>query len=545
MDFLQCVALLLKPASFVVGDVIISMGETRKEMYFIQSGTVEVFISSDKGLVNQSALTQALKLRTRSIQPSLMAESEQPNSNYTNEQRRALTEDGLSSKKVKFRSRTEKPPEFLSDTLSTGNWFGQEALLYKTASPETVKVATPCDMFVLTRLDFVRAIAVYPDVEESIVLRLQGAMLTRLEQREFLQRQARMFWSMLRDTFITNRSSWPDIKSCIRILKEGLREVDGAATKKQEAKEARNAKRTKTAQQSNRQRAAVSEQLNRSTNKTNFSNSDMAPKSSPKKLRPDVRIAVPGSISDFDNDIRNVDSLDLISRYTQGVVGFPELNVREYISPSVSKTPKHGTNHGIFGQKSMQIMLNDQTHPNSSLLKEEKEGKQLSGSDSEGQTTQMQQLFNFRSSTPLNPANPPTDATTFQHVNFKVAAANSTTRASRSVTPRSNQPFVLSPPRSNSIKKNLDDAYQSSNSDSASCCTVTEEHELLRIAPPQAQTDENALLVIARPVSPQVNRESCTPAAGLAQAGVAKSDEQEEETEELHSGDEFEELFES
>ena len=33
--------------------------------------------------------------------------------------------------KLKFHSRTKKPTEFVSNVLSTGNWFGQEALLHQ------------------------------------------------------------------------------------------------------------------------------------------------------------------------------------------------------------------------------------------------------------------------------------------------------------------------------------------------------------------------------------------------------------------------------
>jgi len=219
-DFLRCLSLLLKPVSFIMGDIIIQRGESTNEMYFINHGQVAVLVTTRRGLTNSSALSYALKLKSRALSrkkllvPSTLSSVAEAGMSGT-----AKEEEENAGKSLKLRSRTEKPEEFLANTLTTGNWFGQQALLQKVASRETMKAVTDCDMFVLDTDDFSSMIQMYPDLKEVIFHRLQGTMLTRKERKEMLQRRAALHWDMLRKTFVTQRPPWPDIGELIKNLK--------------------------------------------------------------------------------------------------------------------------------------------------------------------------------------------------------------------------------------------------------------------------------------------------------------------------------------
>ncbi len=101
---MHTLTLALSPASTDAGEVIVRQGDVGDEMYFISRGTVEVV-------------------------------------------------DGA-GKVVK--------------TLGEGDFFGELALLSSQPRSATIRAATPCDLFVLKKGDFTRALKEYPQFADSV-----------------------------------------------------------------------------------------------------------------------------------------------------------------------------------------------------------------------------------------------------------------------------------------------------------------------------------------------------------------------------------------
>ena len=102
--FLHSLALVLKPALFAAGDVILEKGEAGAEMYFVARGEVEV-VDGERVLI----------------------------------------------------------------TLGQGNFFGEKSLLLSEPRSASVRAKTQCDLYMLSKSDFMKVLKDHPKFARSIL----------------------------------------------------------------------------------------------------------------------------------------------------------------------------------------------------------------------------------------------------------------------------------------------------------------------------------------------------------------------------------------
>ena len=122
-DFIRSVALEMHPIIFMPGDYIMRAGEPGEEMYFISRGTVEVVSGDD---------------------------------------------------------------EAICATLSSGDFFGEIALLHSRPRTASVRAVDYCDLYQLTRSSFDRILAKHPEIAEHVrvIAEQRQEEIGKLQERE-------------------------------------------------------------------------------------------------------------------------------------------------------------------------------------------------------------------------------------------------------------------------------------------------------------------------------------------------------------------------